>query len=129
MQHLYEKVSYLRGLCDGMELSKESKEGKALAAIVETLEEFAGAIVELYEEQKDLSEYVEFIDEDLADIEDELYEDEDLEFVKLQCPSCGEEVEVDEDLLYDETQDILCPACDEVIIHAEEDEEGEDIEC
>ena len=63
MQHLYEKVSYLRGLCDGMELSKESKEGKVLAAVIETLDEFADAIVELYEEQQELSEYVDSIDE------------------------------------------------------------------
>ena len=81
MQHLYEKVSYLRGLCDGMELSKESKEGKVLAAVIETLDEFADAIVELYEEQQELSEYVDSIDEDLSEIEDELYEDEGLEFV------------------------------------------------
>ena len=40
MQHLYERVSYLRGLCEGMELSKESKEGKAIAAIIDTLDEF-----------------------------------------------------------------------------------------
>lgn len=39
--------------------------------------------------------------------------------------SCGEEVEVDEDLLYDETQDIVCPACNEVIIHAEDDKDEE----
>ena len=125
MQHLYEKVSYLRGLCDGMELSKESKEGKVLAAVIETLDEFADAIVELYEEQQELSEYVDSIDEDLSEIEDELYEDEGLEIVQLQCPSCGEEVEVDEDLLYDETQDIVCPACNEVIIHAEDDKDEE----
>lgn len=68
-----------------MELSKESKEGKVLAAVIETLDEFADAIVELYEEQQELSEYVDSIDEDLSEIEDELYEDEGLEFVRLQC--------------------------------------------
>lgn len=121
MQHLYEKVSYLRGLCDGLGLSSESKEGKVLAAIIDTLDEMTDAIADLYEEQEELSEYVDAIEEDLTDMEDDFYDDEDeIDFVDLECPNCGEEVEVDEDLLCDEDMDVICPYCDEVIIHAEE---------
>lgn len=125
MQYLYEKVSYLRGLCDGMEISEESKEGKLLSAIIDTLDEFADAIVEIAEEQEELSEYVDSIEEDLTEMEDEFYDEDEegLEFVELKCPSCGEEIEVDEDLLYDEEKDIVCPNCDEVIIHAQEEQE------
>lgn len=127
MQYLYEKVSYLKGLCDGMELSKESKEGKVIAAIVEALEDMTGAISDLYQEQRELSEYVDAIEDDLTDMEEDFYEDEeDIDFVDLECPHCGEEVEVDHDLLADEEMDVVCPYCDEVIIYADDDLEDEE---
>ncbi|MDO4719880.1 MAG: hypothetical protein Q4A78_04385 [Peptostreptococcaceae bacterium] len=129
MQHLYEKISYLRGLCDGMGVSKESKEGKVLAAVIDTLDEFADAIVELYEEQEEISDYVDAIEDDLTDIEEDFYGDEEgLDFVEMECPSCGAEVEVDEDLLYDDEMDVVCPYCDEVMIYADEEGDEEDEE-
>ena len=69
MKYLYEEVAYLKGLAEGLEISTESKDGKIIHKIVEVLEVFADAIVDLDEEQSELSEYVESIDEDLADIE------------------------------------------------------------
>ena len=121
MEHLYERVAYLKGLADGLGISEESKEGKLLSHIVDVLEDFADAIVEINEEQNELSEYIESIDEDLAEVEDELFEededeDDEFEYVELECPNCGEEVEVDEYLLYDEEVEILCPSCKEPII-------------
>lgn len=129
MQHLYERVSYLRGLCEGMELSKDSKEGKVIAAIIDTLDEFADAIIELYEEQGELSDYIDSIEEDLTDMEEDFYGDEDeLDFVELECPNCGEEVEVDEDLLYEEDTEIICPYCSKVIVHTDEESAEEEPE-
>lgn len=120
MDYLFERVAYLRGLCEGIGLSEDTKEGKVLLEIVDVLGEFADSIVELSDRQDDLEEYSEAIDEDLSDLEDDFYdEDEDeIEFVELTCPSCGEEIEIDEDLLYDEESDIICPVCGEVIISA-----------
>jgi hypothetical protein len=77
MEYLFQKVSYLKGLADGLGIDESTKEGKLLMAIVETLEEFAEVMEEVVEDQIDLEEYVNFIDEDLADVEDDVYGDEE----------------------------------------------------
>ena len=121
MEYLFERVAYLRGLCEGIGLSEDTKEGKVLLEIVDILGEFADSIVELSDKQEELEEYTEAVDEALFDLEDDFYEDDDddeVDFVELSCPACGEEIEVDEDLLYDEESDIICLVCEEVIIHA-----------
>lgn len=132
MEYLFERVAYLRGLCEGIGFSEETKEGKILLEIVDVLGEFADSIVELSDRQDEIEEYVEAIDEDLEILEDDFYEDEqegddEMNFIELSCPSCGEEIEIDEDLLYDEESDIICPVCDGVIISAVEEDfvEGE----
>jgi hypothetical protein len=127
MKYLYEEVAYLKGLAEGLEISNDTKEGKIIHKIVDVLESFADAIVELEEEQIELIEYVESIDEDLSDIEDDIYdeedEDEDDEFnyIEMECPSCNDFVEIDENLLYDEEVDIVCPNCQTIILSSDDE--------
>lgn len=127
MKHLYEEVAYLKGLAEGLEISAESKEGKMIHKIVDALEVFAEAIVTLDEEQEELQDFVESIDEDIADMEEDLYEedddedDEDFSYIEMECPNCGELVEIDEDLLYDDEVDVVCPDCKAVILSSEDD--------
>lgn len=135
MKYLYEEVAYLKGLAEGLEISNETKEGKIINKIVEVLDTFADAIVDLEEEQSDLIEYVESIDEDLADMEDDIYEDEEdeenedgLSYVEMECPNCGDLVDIDEDLLYNDEIDIICPNCKAIILSSE-DEDDAYIEC
>ena len=77
MDFLLQKVSYLQGLADGLGVDDTTKEGKLLLHIIDTLEEFADVLADTIDDQMELEEYVNFIDEDLADLEDEVYEDED----------------------------------------------------
>lgn len=77
MDYLLQKVSYLQGLADGLGIDESTKEGKLLLHIIETLEEFADVLDETLQNQADLEEYVNFIDEDLADVEDEVYGTDD----------------------------------------------------
>ena len=127
MKHLYEEVAYLKGLAEGLEISEETKEGKIINKIVDVLESFADAIVELEEEQIELIDYVESIDEDLSDIEDDIYEEdededeEEFNYIEMECPNCNDFVEIDEDLLYNEEIDIVCPNCQAVILSAEDE--------
>ncbi len=126
MEHLYEKVAYLKGLADGLSIDEETKEGKLLIKIIETLEDFTDVIVELDEDTEEIAEYIEAMDEDLTNIEDDLYEyddeyddeledDENIEFVAVECPNCHEDVYLDEDLLDEDDIDIVCPRCHEKV--------------
>ena len=126
MKHLYEKISYLSGLAEGLGIEEKSKEGKLLLHIVDTLEDFADAINEVYEDQTDLADYVDFMDEDLSDVEEEVFgeiDDEydyfddndfedDIDYIEVECPHCQETIYVEEDLL---DEDASCPNCSEVL--------------
>ena len=72
-----EKVAYLKGLAEGMELANDTKEGKILAALIDVLNDMALDMEDLGEELTELGAQVDEIDEDLADVEDLLYEDEE----------------------------------------------------
>jgi len=75
---LYEKISYLRGLADGLEVKDDTKEGKLFFALMEVIEEMADSINDLAEDQDELNEYVDLLDEDLSVVEEELFGDLEL---------------------------------------------------
>lgn len=115
MDYLFERVAYLKGLSEGLDLDETTKEGKLLTKIVEALEDFADAIADLDEEVEDLAEFVEIIDEDLADLEEFIYdEDYDDEFDEFECPKCGTILYVDEDDFDEQGNlEVICPTCNE----------------
>jgi len=124
MNHLFESVAYLKGLAEGMDIKEKSKEGKLLLGILDTLEEIVASMEDLQEEQDDLAEYVEALDDDLAEVEESIMDDEDfeddmdeedIEFMEIECPKCAEVIYLDEDILYDDDAEILCPSCHELI--------------
>ena len=45
MKYLYEEVAYLKGLAEGLNISKETNEGKIIHKIIDVLESFADSIV------------------------------------------------------------------------------------
>jgi hypothetical protein len=116
-EDLKAQVSYLKGLAEGLALDEESKEGKLLLRIVDLLDEMAHEIEQLKTEYEELFEYTEALDEDLADLEDDFYEDyddheddDDYECFTVECPNCREMVEISEDLLHtDSPVKVTCP--------------------
>ena len=116
MSYISEKVAYLDGLADGLGI-EDDKHGKLLHGIIDAL----GAIAEELEEQSeaydDLSDCVDEIYEELDTIDCELYgEDpcEENDFMEVVCPSCGETIYFDEDML-DSEDGLICPACNEPV--------------
>lgn len=75
MEDLLKKVSYLKGLSEGLGVDDATTEGKLLIKIIEVLGDFTEVIEDTVENQITLEEYMSFIDEDLFDVEDEIYGD------------------------------------------------------
>ena len=117
METIREKVSYANGLIDGLDIKSDTKEGKVIKAIVGILEDMAEAIDEIDTAGSELGDYVEAIDEDLSELEEEVYGQDDLDddgFIELECPNCKETVFIDENV-FDEEDEIVCPNCNEPI--------------
>lgn len=135
-----EKVAYLKGLADGLALDTETKEGKLITSIIDVLEDMALDLEDLTENALDLGEEIDALSDDLADVEELLFEDdydedEDDEdyshhhhhhhhghccgadeddmpvFYEVTCPSCGNTITVDEEVL--DLGEIACPNCGE----------------
>lgn len=123
---LSEKMSYLKGLLDGMEIDASTKEGKALVQMTEVMQEMVGYVNDLQEQIDELSELCDILDSDLGDVEEDLYdydgcdcgceddEDDDFdldsdELYEVCCPECGNTVVLDECML--EEGSIECPNC------------------
>lgn len=106
-----EKVAYLKGLMEGMKFDTETDEGKLFAAIIDVLDDIAFEIEDLTDEVMELEDGVDVISDDLADVEDLVYEDEDEEeeCFATTCPECEEEIFFDETLLED--GEVICPNC------------------
>ncbi len=68
-----EKVAYLKGLMEGLEFDTETKEGKVIKMMADILEDMAGEIVALQDDVDDINEYLEAVDEDLTNVEEELF--------------------------------------------------------
>lgn len=128
MSYLAQKVAYLRGLAEGMEIETTSKEGRLVKELIDVLEDVVYAMDDLDEEVGELGDFVEAIDEDLADLEDDLYEDEDFEedydedfaeedyeeeeFIEAVCPECGEVNYYDPELFEgNEGNSFVCAFC------------------
>ena len=131
-----EKVAYLKGLAEGVGLDTETKEGKLMAAIIDTLEDIANELVELDENALSIGDELDAISDDLADVENFVFGDEDDDEYEsgseedeeyqysVECPSCGKEITLDEsDIIMGE---IFCPECDEKLELDVEDDDGED---
>ena len=133
MGYLSERVSYLRGLADGLEISDDTKEGKLLKVIIDVLDDIAISVEEVEDEQKALLDDIDDIDARLEDAEDIIYEDcdcdcdcdcddddcccgcdcddEDIEYTDLECPNCGAEIELDSAII-DEDKNAKNECCE-----------------
>ena len=138
-----EKVAYLKGLAEGLNLDESTKEGKLLLAIVDVLDEMADEFADIEDEIVDLEDGLDAVSDDLNDVEEFLYEtsddededddEDDDEYFVTTCPECEEEVIFDESVLED--GEVVCPNCgaklefdlsDLANATAKDDEEDED---
>lgn len=151
MSKLTDKASYLKGLAAGMKLNLEKDTNQLIVEILNLLSETAEEIERMNDAHDELNEYVESIDDDLADLEETLFgddddcccdcdddeddedededgedEDEDDELITYACPSCGHEIEFHASSV-DFDEDYRCPACGKPVF-PELDEDEDDNE-
>ena len=126
MGYMKEKVAYLRGLADGMEIGGDAQ-GKLLLAMIETMDENEEAIIDLDECIDDICDELSDIDEcldALIDDDDECdccCDDFDDDFVEVECPHCGETVYFDQDML-ESDEELICPNCNKPVIPTVQDD-------
>ena len=139
MSNLSDRVSYLKGLAEGLKLDTDKSEGKLIEKILEALSDITAEIDSLREDHDDLSSYVEAVDNDLSDLEDvvlgdddededfddEDEDDEDDGLVEYTCPHCGEEMTFEVDS-FDFDEDYLCPNCHQPLFPETPDEDDEE---
>ena len=137
MSNISEKVSYLKGLSEGMKISDATNEGKLLLAVLDALEEISYELESLEEFQDELDERVSEIDEDLGCLEEDVYGkccnggscdcDDDCDcgcqddccekpqYITVECPHCKKETSFDLSIFDENTESVECPNCHEKI--------------
>ncbi len=119
-----EKIAYIKGLAEGLNLDETKPEGKILAAIIDLLGDITDEIYDIEEGCEEIIEQIDAVDEDLADLEEYVYEDEyddddddcdcdcdccDDEVYEIECPACNDVIYLDEEML--EEEGMVCPNC------------------
>ena len=109
-----EKVAYIRGLAEGLELDDSKKEVKVLNAIIDLLDDLAMSLADLEDGYSDMADQLDAVDEDLGSLEDDFYgddeddeDDEDTCYYEVTCPNCHETICLSEDIIEDGQMD--CP--------------------
>ncbi|MGN0576646.1 MAG: CD1247 N-terminal domain-containing protein [Ruminococcus sp.] len=134
---LTEKMSYLQGLIQGLDIDSTSKEGKALLAMTDVMNEMVIYIEDLQSQVDELTELCDILDEDLGAVEEDLYNEDDCdcddcdcdddcccddddydfsdddELYEVTCPTCGDTILLDESIIDEGSMN--CPNCDELL--------------
>ncbi|MFC4769140.1 CD1247 N-terminal domain-containing protein [Effusibacillus consociatus] len=137
MHQLKERMAYIKGLTSGLDVNRNTPEGRVLLEIIDLMDAVIHSVDRLNIHQEDLEEYVSAIDEDLTDLENDFYgeyddedidvyevyededgeQDDDIEYLEMECPNCQETVFVDCTVFDDDdVVEVLCPECHETIL-------------
>ena len=132
--NLSDKMSYLKGLVDGMELDLTTKEGKVLGQLLDVLQETVLYVTDLQDQVDELTELCESLDEDLGDVEDAVFgdeeddedeadefedddddydDDDDDDMYEAVCPNCQNTIVLSDSVLDEGT--MHCPCCNELL--------------
>lgn len=135
-----ESLGYLKGLIEGLDLGDNKKETKVFSAIVDVLSNLVEDIDDMTDGVEMLADQVDAVDEDLADLEEYVYDDDyddecdcddccddDEEEFEVECPLCNTPFTVDAETALKGT--VPCPNCGEMLeFEVEEADDDEDAE-
>lgn len=125
MMTITEKAAYIKGLAEGLGIDESTNEGKVITAIIDLLSDLTCDLEDTQDACAELAEQINAVDEDLAELEDFIYEeyedeedecegcsccdDEDDELYEVECPNCHDIIYIDDRMLEDEG--MTCPNC------------------
>lgn len=120
-----EKIAYIKGLTEGLELDNSKNEVKVINQILELLDQMAAEVEELQDCYDDAVDVVDAINDDLSDLEEYVYDIDDEEDSCSDCCSCGDSDDDEENPLYE----ITCPQCDNKFVSGEDSIVTGEVEC
>ena len=123
-----EKVAYLKGLMEGMKIDTETNEGKILSAMVDILEDIGLELEDLWNAQGELEDGLDVVSDDLEDIEDIVYDEDDEESFNDEYYEDDEYEESEESATEEISQDSEETAAGEESEETEDAVENEDEE-
>lgn len=120
MHKVREKIAYLQGIAENLEGDMSPRrQARLMSGILDVLEDMAVSLSDLEEAHQQLEDYVDSLDEDVVELEKEVYDEED-EWILVECPTCHEDVYFEASILEDdEVVEIICPSCEEVVFISE----------
>ncbi len=118
-----EKVAYIQGLFDGLKLDTEkSGEARILSEVLDVLKEVGQQLDGMDAAMDQFDEELDTLGDAVADLEEAVFDDgdeegagsdgldgEDEDFFEIPCPTCGEDLVVDDEALAAGVVD--CPVC------------------
>ncbi len=111
---IVEKVSYIKGLLEGLNLDEKKPEVKVINSIVDLLDDISSEVSDIQTSLDGFVEQLDEVDEDLGNLEEDFYclddEDDDF-FYEVTCPTCKETVCLSKSAL--DEGEIECPNCGE----------------
>ena len=132
-----EKVAYIQGLYDGLGLDGEkSGEARILSELLDVMKEVGQQLEGMDTAMDQFDEELDALGDSVADLEDAVFDDEDEQdefledldgmdedFFEIPCPTCGEDLVVDDEALAAGVVD--CPACGgKFALSFEDDKDG-----
>jgi ATP-dependent protease HslVU (ClpYQ) peptidase subunit len=107
--NIIEKAEQLREQAQRLQLDEAA--AGILAGAFALLEEMAQKVTSLTDELASLTEQVDDLDDALEELCEDVYGEDEDEVFEVECPNCGELIQIDEGILEDGS--IICPGCDE----------------
>ena len=124
-----EKVAYIRGLYDGLGLDGEkSGEARILSEVLDVLRQIGSQMDGMDASTGRLFDELDDLRDSVADLESAVFDeddgDTDEDFFEIPCPTCGEDLTVDDEALAAGV--VECPACGGKFALSFEDEDDAD---
>ena len=114
--NISEKVAYIKGLAENAGFSDNEAKDKVVKAIIDVLEDIAGAIGEINEQLDAVDEDLAYLEEDFYEDDEEFYDDDeedDDDYFEIECPTCNDIIYLDDEMI--DEGGIKCPNCGQEI--------------